>query len=607
MSRWKKVWSGLLACAMLLTCQVTALAEETKTVALDVVLVVDDTVSMQTNDPNHIATVALQQFAGSIPSVGSRVGMATYSADILTQQPVIEVDSPEDAEQLRQYAQNGLTQNGRYTDLPSALKYAVDQLNQLEERDNPQVVIAVSDGENDFATDADRQASDEALLSVLAADIPVYIIGVNSSGSISQYLQGIADNTGGSAYFAESGDQIESILQDITNQLYGYVDEGGDEVHVGDEEQAWPFKLEEGVFECNLDLDHTSKLEMRLQGPDGQDIPMNAENGIAVFETSGNGSLHTSIKMLEPTGGEYVLYIRSADGSNQTVKIKTTLNNEIYVQVTPSSTQLSGGDSFSVEATLMRGSEKYTDLAFSRLQAVADFNGQQVPLTANNAGFQGNFTAPDADGDYTITVTVTGKTFMRTSDPVTVTVGKGGGAASSGSAPTTPQKGGLPWWIFVIIAAVVAAVAVLLLKLRGGKSRTGESIRLQGTLVVTYYRQAGVYTWEKYVLPGSYYSKRSPMANLGKMLRDLHDPEDIPQEFDQLFVGGVMDPDRQQYVVIRGELASGEEKQSVYTRLKIDTGMGADDDFDSFSFEDSNKISLILPSGGTVEFSFMLG
>ena len=132
MSRWKKVWSGLLACAMLLTCQVTALAEETKTVALDVVLVVDDTVSMQTNDPNHIATVALQQFAGSIPSVGSRVGMATYSADLLTQQPVIEVDSPEDAEQLRQYAQNGLTQNGRYTDLPSALKYAVDQLNQLD-------------------------------------------------------------------------------------------------------------------------------------------------------------------------------------------------------------------------------------------------------------------------------------------------------------------------------------------------------------------------------------------------------------------------------------------------------------------------------------------
>ncbi len=133
MKRWTKRICGLLAAAMLLfCCPVTALAEESKTAVLDVVLVVDDTVSMQTNDPNHIATVALQQFAGSIPTVGSRVGMATYAADILTQQPVIEVNGTDDIDQLRQYAQTGLTQNGRYTDLPGALLYAVNQLQQLE-------------------------------------------------------------------------------------------------------------------------------------------------------------------------------------------------------------------------------------------------------------------------------------------------------------------------------------------------------------------------------------------------------------------------------------------------------------------------------------------
>lgn len=618
MKRWTKQISALLAAAMLLLCcPVTALAEESKTAVLDVVLVVDDTVSMQTNDPNHIATVALQQFAGSIPTVGSRIGMATYASDILTQQPVIEVNGTDDIDQLRQYAENGLTQNGRYTDLPGALLYAVNQLQQLEPRDNPQVVIAVSDGENDFATDADREASDEALLSVLNAGIPVYIIGINSgSDSVSNYLKGIAETTGGQAYFAASGDQIDSILQQITSQLYGYESGGEETKEVGSEEVPWHFTLNQGVFECNLSLEHTSQLEMWLEGPDGNDISLTEASGVVVYSTVAGDTAKTTIKMLEPEKGSYTLYLRSADGSSQKVHCSITLNNEIFVKVTPSSTQLKGGETFSVEATLMRGEEKYTDLAFERLQAVADFNGQQVPLTASNAGFQGNLTAPDGDGDYQITVTVTGKTFMRTSDPVTVSVGQGGAVAGSSSgsssgssapAPAPADKGGLPWWIIAVIAVVVAAAAAVLLKLRANRSSGKTAIPLRGTLAVTYYRSANAYTWEKYVMPGRYYTKRSPAASLGKMLRDLGDTEEIPADFDGLFIGGVMDPDRQQYVEISGTLGSGEEKQSVHTRLRIETGMGPESEFDSFEFEDSNKISLALPSGGTVEFSFMLG
>lgn len=606
MSRWKKIIGGLLAVVVLLGCQLPALAEETKTVALDVMLVVDDTVSMQSNDPNHIASSALLQFASSIPTVGSRVGMATYAAKILTQQPMLEVNSKADIDQLIGYAQNGLTQNGHYTDLPSALKYAVDQLQQLDERDNPQVVIAVSDGENDFATDADRQASDEALLEVLAADIPVYIIGINSSGSISQYLSGISEHTGGQAYFAESGDQVKDILNEISDNLYGYINDDSTEKEVGEKEESWAFALSDGIFECNVELRHSSDLTLRLEGPDGKEIPLNEENGIAVFKTSGGDGLHTVIKMLEPTGGNYTLYMRSSQGHTQTVLGQITLNNEIFVQVTPSASELSPGDGFSVQATLMRGNEEYTDLAFDRLQAVAEFNGQSVQLTAGSAGFQGNLTAPDNDGKYELTVTVSGKTFMRTSDPVKVVVEQSSAGVDS-TVSNAPEKG-FPWWILIIVVAVVVVIVVIvLLKLRGRQSGKGANIQLRGTLQVTYYRQPGMYTWEKYVAPGSYYSKRAPAVSLGKMLRDLHEAEEIPEELDGLLVSGEMAPDRQQYVVLSGEMSFGDEKQPVYSRLKIDTGMSGDDQFDSFSFEDSGKVSLLLPSGGTIEFRFLLG
>ena len=91
MSKLKKALAAVVSACLILTATGATLvaAEETKTASLDLMLVVDDTVSMQRNDPNHIATVALQQFADKIPSMGSRIGMATYDDDIMTSQPKV--------------------------------------------------------------------------------------------------------------------------------------------------------------------------------------------------------------------------------------------------------------------------------------------------------------------------------------------------------------------------------------------------------------------------------------------------------------------------------------------------------------------------------------
>ena len=167
MNVWKKLICLLCVLAVML-CGVSALAAETQSVSLDLYLVVDDTVSMQRNDPNQIATVALNKFANDLPRVGSRVGMATYAATILTEQPVIEINGEEAKTTLTAYANDGLRQDGHYTDLPSALNYAAQQLQALPESDNLQYIIAVSDGENDFLNDADRQKSDAALQEVIA-------------------------------------------------------------------------------------------------------------------------------------------------------------------------------------------------------------------------------------------------------------------------------------------------------------------------------------------------------------------------------------------------------------------------------------------------------
>ena len=65
MQKISRIWAAMLCAILALTCAMPASAEEqeeTKVKSIDAMLVVDDTVSMQRNDPNHIASVALQKF-----------------------------------------------------------------------------------------------------------------------------------------------------------------------------------------------------------------------------------------------------------------------------------------------------------------------------------------------------------------------------------------------------------------------------------------------------------------------------------------------------------------------------------------------------------------
>ena len=595
MNLWKKLICLLCVLAVMLS-GVAVFAAETQSVALDLYLVVDDTVSMQRNDPNQIATVALNKFANDLPREGSRVGMATYAATILTELPVIEINGEEAKTQLVEYANDGLRQDGHYTDLPSALNYAATQLQQLPASDNLQYIIAVSDGENDFLSDTDRQNSDAALAQVIASGIPCYLIGINNdSGSVEAYLSSVAEQTGGKAFMVSSGDELIAIMDQLIDELYGKETTGRQEFDVA-EETPWTFQLGEGIFEANLELIHTSDLVLRLSGPDGNDIPMTEDNGIVTYKVTGNGEIYTTVCMLEPAAGEYTLYMTSADGEVQHVIGEIVLNKEIYVKLSCEPADIETGDSFSITAQLMRGSDAYTDLAFDSLNATVEFNGESVPMTANAIGFSANLTAPDAEGEYEAVVTVSGRTFNRTSDPLAVQVGAAAGAVSPA------EEGGMPWWIWVIIAVAVVVLALVIV-IVAKNSRASDFVQLSGTLTVTYYTKNRVYGWEKYVTPGRYCKKRSNAASLVRMLRDLQDGTELDPCLEGITISTKKSgkgASYREYIAINGQNADGP-----YTEiLEIDNGMGANDGFASFG--GGNVAIARLDNGGQVEFSYML-
>lgn len=605
--KFKRVLTLLLSVSMAIICTVGAKAEETKTATLDLMLVVDDTVSMQRNDPNQIATVALQMFADKIPSEGSRIGMATYDDSIMTSQPMLEVNDAQDKETLKAFARSGLTQGGHYTDLPTALNYAVEQLQGLPEGDSPQAIIAVSDGENDFMTDADKIRSDACLETVLDANIPVYLIVINTGNAekIADYMDGIAEKTGGSAYYVKSGDEVSGILDEITNGLYRYeVDtENHFDGEVDKTPTRWDFGLEDGVFEANLELTHEEELMMTLQGPDGQTLSMTEENGIVVFSLQDNDKIKTIIKMLEPAQGDYLLEMVSPD-TPQHVIGDIVLNKEIYVNFEISNSELAPGEEFSVSASLMRGSEAYTDLAFNNLNAKVLLDGQTVDMNNNAKGFSCNLTAPDVEGEYTLQVTVKGKTFNRSSDSTVIQVKQPGAVISSTPAPDSEiedQKTGFPWWVLLPVIGIVIVLIVFLMLRRQKSGRSDRYIPLQGTLTVTFYQQRHIFTWEKYLQPSGYYNKRNPQVSVGKMLRDLQDGE-IPAAFDKLTVAGVMKGNRM-YWELKSLPNAAEISEPVDLCIEINTGM-QEDDFDSF--EDEATVVVRFSDGSQANFAFAL-
>lgn len=630
MRKLSNMWTAMLSVILLLACVIPGSAEEreeTKTTSLDVMLVVDDTVSMQRNDPDHIASLALQKFAERIPGEGSRIGMATYDDDILTStssltgtnQPMMRVYTQEDKERLKEYAKTGLTQDGRFTDLPGALYYAVKQIRSLPPMDSTPAIIAVSDGENDYISKAAEIRSENMLKEVCDAGIPVYLIVIHASDQfdVKDYMQGIAEDTGGKALFVDSGNEIDTFLVDITDELYDLAPI--DDVFVKEidsEPKDWTFSLPKGVFEANVELTHELELDKELFGPDGTQIPLEGNQSVTISSMQDRDGLKTIIRLMEPDEGDYVMKLSSPLGK-QPVIGEIILNNEIYVQVDLSPDPAKRGDTVEVVANLMRGGEQYKNLEFANLEAsVSMDNGQPQTMERDDSAnvFRYSLTAPSQKNDPQIVVTVRGqKSFLRSSDPVTLTIEHPGSIINryheNNDNDVDPDDDSLPIWAIVLavvlLIAIILIVIGLILRSRGPGSKN-QYVCLQGTLTVTYYDDAHQYIWEKFVYPGTYYSKRSPRGSLGKMLRDQQSHEDIPHYFDMIQIAGLQYGGGKLCVEVTGEFNTPFGPEKINKRIDVNNGRSMDEMDDMGLFDNMSSANIVFPDGTQAELKFSL-
>ena len=485
--------------------------------------------------------------------------------------------------------------------------------------DNTPAIIAVSDGENDYISTAAEALSAQKLEKVIEAGIPVYLIVIHASDrtDVRDYMQGIADATGGKALFVDSGDEIDTFLVDIVDELYG-LDTSDNilAIEIGSDPEDWKFSLPEGVFEANVELTHKLELDMELFGPGGMPIPLGGDGGAQTSSIPDRDGLNTIVRLMEPDEGDYILRLSSPLG-RQPVIGEIILNSEIYVQVDLSPNPVKEGDIVEVNAYLMRGGERYKNLEFTNLEASVSVDESQPEAMErdNSAGvFRYRLTAPSLKKESQITVTVRGqKSFIRSSAPVTLSVERSNGNLNRGHGgigDIEPEDNSLPIWMIVlamvILAIIILAIIGLILRRRDGGGGLSQYIHLNGMLTVRYLDDAHQHIWENYVHVGTYYTKRKPRECLGKLLRDQQTYDEIPAYFDKIQIAGLRLGNGQLCLEVTGEFDTPDGAEKINKRIEISNGRKMDD-MGGLGFSDGMSSSLVVfPDGTQAELKFSL-
>lgn len=446
----------LLALVLMLMCApfgVFAADGETKTQNGDVVLVIDDTISMERNDPTKMTAAATTIFGSLLSSnAGSNVGVVTFCKDVMEKFEIAPVNA-DTLTDLQTFAETKIRQDGKWTDIVVGLSEAMNMLTSLPESDNTKAIMVVTDGELDFGGGRTEEISNTelALVKQLAQEkgIRVFIIGLNNDqDAVEDYLEDIADATNGDVEFIDDASEIKPTLTEFYKEL-GLIDSKGPiPIPVPEEGVNHALEIPENTFETVVTMTHTSPLLVSVTDP-GNTVMTEGD-----YYTLMRSDTTTIIKLREPAAGTYMLHIKNESVPEQNIMLETFLNSEVMVEITVAPTAEAGAD-FQIQAALVRGGEQYLNADLKNLTAVATLtNGQDtvqvnLPLSGDNFAATTQLTT---EGDWNVSVTVqSDRTFKRSSDvPATISI----------TAPI-PQKAPIPLWVIILIIAIVVILIVI--------------------------------------------------------------------------------------------------------------------------------------------------
>jgi pSer/pThr/pTyr-binding forkhead associated (FHA) protein/Mg-chelatase subunit ChlD len=189
--------------------------------ALDIVLVLDNSGSMKTNDPQRMTRKVVTDFMGGL-SGDARIALIIFAdrPDLaLPLAPVGEAGTKQKAAEVL----GQLNYSGQYTNSPAAIERAIYELKNNGRKDAQKLIIFMTDGivdTGDKAGDAEKQRwlKEELADEAKGAEIRIFGIAFTEQADYA-LIQILGQKTGGGYYRALKTDDIQGVFSQIRQAI----------------------------------------------------------------------------------------------------------------------------------------------------------------------------------------------------------------------------------------------------------------------------------------------------------------------------------------------------------------------------------------------------
>ena len=307
-------------------------SEEKAYKPLDLVIVLDNSGSMNDSDPDRTALAAVRMLVNMMPAEDSRVAVIGFNRNPnpLTK-TLVGLESLSDVETIRSSVAGVVYKGG--TAIGNAVFAATELLEANKDPDRAKAVILFTDGMNDLADNPIAYSACEenevsAIMWANNNDCPIYCVGydyitgsgVSSMGANGEGLKkltNIAESTGGKVKAINTAAEIEQLLieflADVCDLNYKTVatipgDGGKHEVAIN---------VSASVVEANIriagaDNNSIANGKIQLFDPQGREIELR-NSGNVRFDTDATAA---SIKVTMPATGQWNLVVEGITGDD---------------------------------------------------------------------------------------------------------------------------------------------------------------------------------------------------------------------------------------------------------------------------------------------------
>ena len=332
----RRILSLLLACLLVLTAPLAVGAAQNRSEKrYNLIFVTDESGSMKYTDAKKLRYHAIHLFVALMTQHGNQLGSVTFDDGLMDSNPLRTIDGVADKvafmEHISSFDPKGDTNIGL------ALEEAVRLLDEAENKENPSVIILLSDGNTDLKPEEAKEASlvkkAEAIEQARQKGYQIYTICLNSNGAANAAeLQQIAQATGGEFREVKNAEDLDMIQTMYYQMIFGAIEGENEDLHIGQEGYAEKVFTVPGigVEELNVIVEGKSG-QVDLTNPGG-----NTYTQAELAEMTMRGNDYQVLKVEQPRGGSWTVRVYGKPGTE--ISLRLLYNSDFYMttDVSPS-------------------------------------------------------------------------------------------------------------------------------------------------------------------------------------------------------------------------------------------------------------------------------